>query len=105
MQGSKGYQISHLVRPSAFLYPTVWMNASSGTDGMWLPTFWARSRFQPTASSAEKLNAGLQVQLPSTWRNLHSSKSFTILQFSIRTSRCMLEAKSFLCARLVLRQQ
>lgn len=62
LQGNKGYQISHLVKRSTFLYPSLWLNASLGADGMWLPTFWVRSRFQPTADSAKALSNGLSVR-------------------------------------------
>lgn len=61
VQGSKGYQISHLLRRSTFLYSSLWLNDSSEVQGMWLPTHWVRSRFEPTASSAKALRNGLAV--------------------------------------------
>ena len=66
-QANKGYQVNHLVQRTTFLYPSLWLNSSSSIDGLWLPTFWTRSRFEPNATSAASLRSGLTVghlQLP-----------------------------------------
>lgn len=61
VQGRKGYQLSHQVKRSTFLYPTLWQNSTSTVDGLWMPTFWVRSRFEPTSLGAKALFNGLQV--------------------------------------------
>ena len=53
--------MNHLVQRTTFLYPSLWLNSSSTIDGLWLPTFWTRSRFEPNATSAASLNSGLLV--------------------------------------------
>ncbi|KAK9917273.1 hypothetical protein WJX75_002617 [Coccomyxa subellipsoidea] len=58
--GWKGFQFVHLVRPTDLLYRDLWMNASVGTGGMWMPSFWVRSRFQATDTGAKALGGGLE---------------------------------------------
>ena len=63
VQGSKGYQTAHLVRRTDTFYPNLWVNASSNTGGLWLPTFWARSRFVMLDSAARSLRSAIKVPL------------------------------------------
>lgn len=52
----------HLVRPTDLLYKDIWMNPSSTVGGMWMPSFWVRSRFQATDAGAKALAGGLKVR-------------------------------------------
>ncbi len=65
LQGWKGIQFSHLVRQTDLLYRNLWMPPSAGAieSGMWMPSFWVRSRFEPTDSGAKALNFGITVPL------------------------------------------
>ena len=61
LQGSKGYQTAHLVRRTDVFYSALWLNATSAEGGLWLPTFWARSRFELLDSAAGGLRNAIQV--------------------------------------------
>ena len=71
-QGWKGFQFVHLVRQTDLLYRDLWMNASAGTGGMWMPSFWVRSRFQATDTGAKALGGGLGVRARTLNRNHYS---------------------------------
>ena len=61
VQGSKGYQTAHLVKRTDTFYPALWQNTTSAVGGLWLPTFWARSRFVMLDSAAKGLRFAIQV--------------------------------------------
>ncbi|KAK9814422.1 hypothetical protein WJX72_005728 [[Myrmecia] bisecta] len=61
LTGHKTYQINHRVRLTEVFYPKLWMNPQS-PDGMWVPSFWVRSRFQPSDKDAASLRSVLQMK-------------------------------------------
>ena len=60
LQGMKGFQFVHLVRPTDIFYPNLWTNSALG--GVWMPSYWVRSRFEPADPVAAAFSFGLLVR-------------------------------------------
>ena len=75
MQGWKGFQFAHFVRPTDIVYPKLWSNASLALGGAWIPSYWVRSRFEPADPVAAAFKFGLSVSrsraLPSVMTARH----------------------------------
>ena len=63
LQGWKGFQFAHFVRPTDIFYPKLWSNASLALGGIWVPSYWVRSRFEPADPVAAAFKFGLSVPL------------------------------------------
>ena len=61
LQGWKGFQFAHFVRPTDIFYPKLWSNASLALGGIWVPSYWVRSRFEPADPVAAAFKFGLSV--------------------------------------------
>ena len=62
LQGMKGFQFVHLVRPTDIFYPHLWTNPDSPLGGVWMPSYWVRSRFEPADPVAAAFRFGLLVR-------------------------------------------
>ena len=75
MQGWKGFQFAHFVRPTDIFFPKLWSNASLALGGAWIPSYWVRSRFEPADPVAAAFKFGLSVShssaLPSVMTARH----------------------------------
>ncbi len=61
LQGMKGFQFVHLVRPTDIFYPHLWTNPDLALGGVWMPSYWVRSRFEPADPVAAAFKFGLLV--------------------------------------------
>lgn len=60
LQGAKTFQLSHEVKPTDIFYKSLWMSPSS-PKSMWFPSFWVRSRYEPSDHDARSLANILRV--------------------------------------------
>lgn len=63
VQGWKGFQFVHLVRPTDIFYSHIWTNPNLTLGGAWMPSYWVRSRFEPADAVATVFKFGLMVWL------------------------------------------
>ena len=61
LQGNRTYQLSHLVKPTDVVYPTVWTRPGAEAEGLWMPSFWTRVSFGITDLDAKNLVTLLEV--------------------------------------------
>lgn len=75
LQGWKGFQFNHLVRRTDLLYRDLWMlrngSAAGSGEGMWMPSFWVRSRFEAPDSGAAALKFAIKVGVDNAMDSIH----------------------------------
>ena len=78
LQGAKTFQLSHEVKPTDVFYKNLWMSPES-PKSMWFPSFWVRSRYEPSDHDAASLANILNVRctVPRTFlkRCLHANRT------------------------------
>ncbi|KAK9862381.1 hypothetical protein WJX84_008204 [Apatococcus fuscideae] len=61
ISGAKTFQLSHEVKPTDIFYKNLWMSPES-PKSMWFPSFWVRSRYEPSDHDARSLANILRIR-------------------------------------------